>query len=67
MNLLWRAGLLLQADLQASHTGTCILLHASENWRVTDGAGQAVACRRDGHHLRFRLRAGQRCRITTTP
>ena len=67
VNLVWRAGALVQADLQASHAGPCTLLHTGENWRVTDAAGQVVACRRDGHRLRFRLRAGQRCRIMPAP
>ncbi|MFA5203165.1 MAG: glycoside hydrolase family 95 protein [Lentisphaeria bacterium] len=63
VDLAWRDGALVHADLLAGRAGPCILLQAGEAWRVTDVAGQPLPVRREGHRLCVQLRAGQRCRI----
>ena len=63
VSLRWKDGRLARAGITPLKDGTCTVLHA-EPYQVSTSAGRRVPCRRQGHRLTFRVKAGQTCIVT---
>ena len=63
----WRAGELVEATLEGRIAGPCTVLHAPEQWQITDAAGRAVPTTRNGHRITFPLEPGERYVVDTAP
>ena len=58
ISLRWKDGRLVRADIRSLTDRTCTVLHAGK-YTVTTPGGRRVACRRLGHRLSFRVKAGR--------
>ena len=59
VNIRWQDGELTRAEITALADRTCTILHGADRYTVVDGAGKRTRCEREGHRLRFKVKAGK--------
>ncbi len=59
VDLRWNAGLLTRAEVTPIKSGVCTILHAADQYKVVDVNQTSLPCRREGHRIRFEIKAGQ--------
>ena len=59
VNMEWENGRLTRAEITPLTDRTCTILHGADRYAVTNAAGDPVACRQEGHRIRFEVEGGQ--------
>ena len=60
VGMAWRDGKLLQVSMSGLASKACTIIHAPRPCRLTDSTGQEVRLERDGHRIRFEMKAKER-------
>jgi alpha-L-fucosidase 2 len=59
VNMEWKDTQLTRAEITSLTDRTCTILHGAGRYAVMDAAADPVACRQDGHRIRFEVKAGE--------
>ena len=59
VDIAWKAGALVEAKITPVRNGTCTLRQAAGKYKVVTPAGRSVKCVKNGHRLRFPVKAGK--------
>ncbi|MCK5732835.1 MAG: glycoside hydrolase family 95 protein, partial [Candidatus Latescibacteria bacterium] len=59
VNMEWENGRLTRAEITPLTDRTCTILHGADRYAVTNASGDPVACRKEGHRMRFEVEGGQ--------
>ena len=59
VDIAWEGGRLSSAEITPLENRTCTILHAAGKYKVSDPDGKEIACKTDGHRIRFDVEAAK--------